>query len=92
MKYNIVICQAFLIHIPDPECMLSKMIDASIEGGLIIFIEPNWNVSNAATYIDGLDIDRYCNLGILQKLWKNEIESEYLKQKKTFLADGWVMK
>jgi len=73
-KYDLVICQAFLMHIPEPEHMLRKMIDAVKSNGLVICIETNWNVANAAMYIDGLDVDGQCNLGILQKLWMNEKE------------------
>ncbi|NEU05010.1 class I SAM-dependent methyltransferase [Clostridium senegalense] len=73
-KYDIVICQAFLMHLPEPEKMIKKMIDITIDGGLIICIDNNWNVCNAAMYIDGLNVDGKCNLGLLSKLWKNEKE------------------
>lgn len=71
-KYDLVICQAFLMHLPEPEKMIKKMIDTAVDGGLIICIDTNWNVGNAAMYIDGLDMDGYCNLGLLSKLWKKE--------------------
>lgn len=70
--YDLVICQAFLMHISKPDRMLKKMIDTAVEGGLIICIENNWNVSNAALHIEGLDVDANCNLGILAKLWMHE--------------------
>lgn len=73
-KYDLVICQAFLMHLPEPEKMLKKMVDTATNGGLIICIDTNWNVDNAAMYIDGLDVDGYCNLGLLAKLWKKEKE------------------
>lgn len=38
----------------------------------MICSEINWNVTNAALYIDGIDTNRHCNLGILQKLWAEE--------------------
>ena len=75
-KYDIVICQALLMHISGPERMLAKMIDAAGSGGLVICIEPNWNVTNAALHIEGLDLAGQCNLGLLQKLWKKEREEE----------------
>ncbi len=71
-QYDLVVCQAFLMHITRPEYILDKMINATLDGGLVICIETNWNVGNAAMYIDGLDIDGYCNLGLLSKLWKRE--------------------
>lgn len=73
-KYDLVICQAFLTHLPEPEKMVKKMIDTTVDGGLIVCIDNNWNVCNAAMYIDGLDVDGNCNLGLLAKLWKTEKE------------------
>lgn len=52
--------------------MIRKMIDTAAPEGLIVCIDSNWNVGNAALYMDGLDIDGYCNLGLLAKLWKTE--------------------
>lgn len=72
MQFDFVICQTLLMHIPEPERMLQRMINTAAPGGLIVCIETNWNVGNAAMYIDGLDIDGYCNLGLLSKLWKKE--------------------
>lgn len=73
-KYDLVICQAFLMHLPEPDKMVQKMIDTAVDGGLIVCIDSNWNVCNAAMYIDGLDVDGNCNLGLLAKLWKKEKE------------------
>ena len=73
-QYDIVVCQAFLMHLAEPDKMLRKMKNALVDGGLVICIETNWNVTNAAMYIDGLDVDGYCNLGLLSKLWKKEKE------------------
>lgn len=75
-KYDLVICQAFLMHIPRPERMLENMIKTVINGGLVICIETNWNVGNAAMYIDGIDVDGHCNLGLLSKLWKKEKDEQ----------------
>lgn len=129
-KYDLVICQAFLMHMQDPEHILEKMINTVVDGGMVICIETNWNVGNAAMYINGLDVDGNCNLGLLSKLWKKEKaeqgtdkcigmkipammqtaglknvnirmndcvrfanpygeKTEYSRQLKTFLADGW---
>lgn len=71
-KYDFVICQAFLMHLQNPEQMIQKMIDTAVTGGLIVCIDSNWNVANAAMYVDGLDMDGNCNLGLLAKLWKQE--------------------
>lgn len=74
-QYDFVICQTLLMHIPLPERMLQRMIKAAVPGGFIVCVETNWNVGNAAMYIDGLDVDGYCNLGLLAKLWKKEREA-----------------
>lgn len=70
--FDIVMCQAVLMHIPNSSDILRKMISSAKTGGLVICSEINWNVINAAFYIDGIDINRHCNLGILQKLWVEE--------------------
>jgi len=70
-QFDVVICQALLMHIPQPERMLQRMIDAAVPGGLVICVEPNWNITNASIYVDGLDIDG-SNLGLLAKLWSAE--------------------
>lgn len=71
-KYDISICQTLLMHLPEPQLILKKMCDSIVKGGKVICIEVNWNIENAALFIDGIDIDGFCNLGILQKLWAND--------------------
>jgi len=70
-QYDIVICQALLMHIPGPERMLRRMTGAAKPGGLVICMEPNWNITNASIYVDGIDVDGR-NLGLLAKLWSAE--------------------
>ncbi|MDR2686712.1 MAG: class I SAM-dependent methyltransferase [Oscillospiraceae bacterium] len=70
-QYDVVVCQALLMHIPGPERMLRRMIDAAAPGGLVVCMEPNWNVTNASMYVDGIDADGR-NLGLLAKLWSAE--------------------
>lgn len=71
-KFDVVMCQAVLMHIPNSANILKKMISSTKTGGLVICSEINWNVTNAAFYIDGIDTNRHCNLGVLQKLWVEE--------------------
>jgi len=71
-QYDVVICQALLMHIPGPERMLRRMVGAAAPGGLVICMEPNYNVTNASIYVDGLDMDGH-NLGLLAKLWSAEL-------------------
>ncbi len=70
--FDLVVCQAFLMHQPDPMNMLARMVRAVRPGGRVICMEVNWNISNAALYVDGADVDAQCNLGLLQKLWAEE--------------------
>ena len=70
-QYGVVICQALLMHIPQPERMLRRMIAAAVPGGLVICIEPNFNITNASMYVDGIDMDG-SNLGLLAKLWSTD--------------------
>jgi 2-polyprenyl-3-methyl-5-hydroxy-6-metoxy-1,4-benzoquinol methylase len=73
-KYDIAICQALLMHLPNPKEALKKMIDTVIQGGRIICIELNWNLSNASLYLNNISIDDVFDYGILAKLWSNEIK------------------
>lgn len=77
-KYDISICQALLMHLPDPQKIIEKMRDSVVKDGKVICIEINWNIANAALFFDGLDTDGFCNLGILQKLWVEEYKQNHI--------------
>ncbi len=75
-KYDIAISHTVLQHIPDSIQIMKKMRDSVIPGGKVICMEVDRNLANAALYFHGVDYSRMNNLGILQKLWLNEIETE----------------
>lgn len=74
-KYDIAICQTVLQHIPESIKILEKMRDSVLAGGRVICIEVDRNLANAAMYFDGVDYKRLINLGILQKLWLNDLKN-----------------
>lgn len=73
-KYDMAICQTVLQHIPESIKILEKMRDSVLAGGRVICIEVDRNLANAAMYFDGVDYNRLNNLGILQKLWLNDLK------------------
>lgn len=77
-KYDISICQALLMHVPDSQIIVEKMRDSVVKDGKVICIEINWNIANAALFLDGLDTDGFCNLGILQKLWVEKYKLNHI--------------
>jgi len=74
-QYDIAICQAVLQHIPESIHVLEKMRDSVRPGGMVICMECDRNIANAAMFFDGMDYERLNNLGILQKLWLNDLKS-----------------
>jgi len=75
-KYDIAICHTVLQHIPDSIRVMEKMRDSVVAGGKVICIEVDRNLANAALYFHGVDYSRLNNLGVLQKLWLNDLENE----------------
>lgn len=74
-KYDMAICQAFLMHMPDPKKVLTKMIDCVAEQGRIVCFEANW-IANMANYYDGIDQSKVIQLGLLQKLYELDAKRE----------------
>lgn len=77
-KYDIAVCQSVLMHIPEPQTVLEKMRDSVVKGGRVICIEIDWNATNAALFIDGLDTNGFSNAGILQKLWNEDYKKKHV--------------
>jgi len=67
-KYDLVICQCVLVHIPSPATILEKMVQSAIHGGRIICIEPNWAFTNSGVYRHGMEVYSYEDAGTHQKL------------------------
>ena len=71
-KYDIVICQSVLRHIPEVKEVLKKMIASVVSGGLVICIEPSRRMENAGLYIDDKDFDIFENDEFLKHRWQQE--------------------
>ncbi|XEC92985.1 class I SAM-dependent methyltransferase [Paenibacillus tarimensis] len=70
MKYDLAICQAFLMHLPDPKAILEKMIRSVKTEGKVICIEPHWISAMANIYVHEMKQSDFMSLGILQKLYE----------------------
>ncbi|WP_274365308.1 class I SAM-dependent methyltransferase [Paenibacillus thermotolerans] len=68
--YDIAICQALLMHLPNPKEIMGKMMRSVKRGGRLICIEPHWNSAMANFYVHEIEQSKIVNLGILQKLYE----------------------
>lgn len=75
-KYDIAICHAFLLHMPNPKEVLKMMIDCVVDNGKIICFEPHWISNMANYYINGHDQSSLIQLGLLQKLFEVDTHRE----------------
>ena len=74
-KYNVVICQSVLRHIPKAKDVLKKMVASAEKDGLVICIEPSRRIENAGLYIDAPGYDVFGNDQFLKQKWTGEAES-----------------
>jgi len=65
--FDTAACQAFLMHLSEPERAVAEMIRVTAPGGLVIAAETNWNASSSLQSIAGLDLADTTDLGFLQK-------------------------
>jgi len=75
-KYDMAVCQAVLMHIPRAIGVLKKMRDSVIPGGKVVCVEISRDIANSAMYFHGVDYSNMLNLGILQKLWLNDLKRD----------------
>ena len=68
--FDIAICNSVLMHIPDPDSVLTEMKRITKNDGMIISCESNWNAVNALMYIDGIKKSKITDLGFLQALFE----------------------
>ena len=68
--FDIAICNSVLMHIPDPDSVLTEMKRITKNDGMIISCESNWNAVNALMYIDGIKKSKITDLGFLQILFE----------------------
>lgn len=74
-KFDIVICQSVLRHIGNSRAFIQKMIDSSVDGGLIVCIDTNRELECSGLYIDGMDYGELCDHRGAIKHWKAELEN-----------------
>jgi len=68
--YDIALCHALLLHMPDPVRTLSRMADSVRDGGKIICFEPHWISNMSNFYLHGRDQSDIVQLGVLQRLFE----------------------
>lgn len=66
-QYDVVICQAVLRHLDDPEGFVRKMIQLAKPGGMVICIDANREFECDGLYIDGMDYQVLCRHDGLEK-------------------------
>lgn len=76
LQYDVVICQAVLRHLDDPESFIRKMIQLAKPGGTVICIDANREFECDGLYIDGMDYQVLCRHDGLEKKWAMELEKQ----------------
>jgi len=71
-KYDIALCHAFLLHVPNPITILKKMSECVVDHGKVITFEPHWISSASNFYLHGHEQSKYTQLGFLQKLFEQD--------------------
>ena len=74
--FDLVLCQAFLRHMPTPEAFLEKMVHSARDKGLVVCIEGSRSIENSGLCIEGLNFAEFESTSMMQKLWKKELETE----------------
>ena len=72
--FDIAICNSVLMHIPEPDAVLTEMKRITRKDGMVISCESNWNAVNALMYIDGIKKSKITDLGFLQTLFERVYE------------------
>lgn len=75
-KYDMVVCQAFLRELSNPEKVLKNMIASLKTKGLIVCIEVNRELDNAGTYVEGMDYASLLKTEVQRKYWTTEFEKK----------------
>ncbi|WP_308637888.1 class I SAM-dependent methyltransferase [Paenibacillus silvisoli] len=70
--YDLAVCHAFLLHVPNPMEVLLKMMDAVVDGGRIITFEPHWISAMSNFYLHGHEQSSFVQLGLLQRLYEQD--------------------
>lgn len=74
--YDVVISQAVLRHLDEPEHFIKEMIDKAKPGGYVISMDSNREFECDGLYVDGMDYQKLCMHSGLEKKWKTELDSQ----------------
>lgn len=72
-QYDIAITQAVLRHIPYAQAILKKMIQSTVNDGLVICMETDLEMEKAGQYFSGLDYSELGLTPLMRKMWKTEL-------------------
>lgn len=72
-QYDVVICQAVLRHLDEPERFLRKMTEFGREGAYIVCMDANREFECDGLYVDGMDYAELCRHDALEKNWSTEL-------------------
>jgi 2-polyprenyl-3-methyl-5-hydroxy-6-metoxy-1,4-benzoquinol methylase len=75
-NYDIAICHAFLLHMPNPIEILIKMINSVVNNGRVICFEPHWISNMSGYYLDEYDQTSIIQLGFLQKFFEENTKRD----------------
>ncbi len=67
-SFDLAICQAVLMHIPDPMGAIREMIRVTRHGGLVLTCDANRNAFNALVHTDELNTQETAPLGLIQTI------------------------
>ena len=67
---DLAVCQALLLHLPDPLSTLTNMMRNLSHNGRIICFEPHWISAMANYHVPGTTQSSVVSLGLLQRLYE----------------------
>ena len=75
-SFDMAVCQAFLMYLPEPERAVKEMIRVTAPGGLVMALEGNNHANDPLLHIAEMDLAETTDLGFLQKNYeKNRASS-----------------
>jgi ubiquinone/menaquinone biosynthesis C-methylase UbiE len=74
-SFDMTVCQAFLMYLPEPEKAITEMIRVTVPGGLVMALEANLNATNPLLHIAEMDLAETTDLGFLQKNYEQNRKS-----------------
>lgn len=75
-QYDLVICNAVLRHLDEPQAFLEKMIQFAKPGGLVVCMDVNREFECDGFYADGMDYGELCAHPGFTDMWQKELEKQ----------------